>query len=361
MSAVAPPQRREYLDWLRGVAVLLMISAHLFDSWTRAADRDTLLFRGVMLVGGMGTTLFLFLAGMSLTLSAGSKLRRTGSQQAASLAVMRRGFEIFLLAFVFRFQAWLLGWSRNAWDLLKVDILNIMGPAIIAGAVLWRCGRTSTSRFAILLGSAVLVGIATPPVRTFANAILPRPLQAYITPVEGLSNFVFFPWLALVFAGAAVGVVVERTLPGVAERLTIRRIGVGGIVVGLLAFGASFLPSPFGASEFWTTSPSYLFIRAALGTLAVAIAYWSMAAAPGRWQLLVLLGRSSLFVYWIHVEMLYGLVSRPWHGQLSATAAAAAYVPFCALIVACVLMKNAAGGGWRRSRGQATAVDAAVS
>ena len=36
-----PPRRREYLDWLRGVAVLLMIDAHLFDSWTRFPDRDT--------------------------------------------------------------------------------------------------------------------------------------------------------------------------------------------------------------------------------------------------------------------------------------------------------------------------------
>ena len=25
--------RRTYLDWLRGIAVLLMIEAHLFDSW----------------------------------------------------------------------------------------------------------------------------------------------------------------------------------------------------------------------------------------------------------------------------------------------------------------------------------------
>ena len=29
------PRRREHLDWLRGVAVLLMIDAHLIDSWTR--------------------------------------------------------------------------------------------------------------------------------------------------------------------------------------------------------------------------------------------------------------------------------------------------------------------------------------
>ena len=43
------PRRREYLDWLRGVAVLLMIEAHLFDSWTAAPDRDSRAF-GVLMM-----------------------------------------------------------------------------------------------------------------------------------------------------------------------------------------------------------------------------------------------------------------------------------------------------------------------
>ena len=88
-------QRRSYLDLLRGIAVLLMIDAHLFDSWTRFPDRETAAFDWAMLLGGMGTTLFLTLAGVAVALSAGSKLRRTGSPAAASAAVARRGLEIF--------------------------------------------------------------------------------------------------------------------------------------------------------------------------------------------------------------------------------------------------------------------------
>src|SRR5687767_4827025 len=108
-----PPRRREHLDWLRGVAVLLMIDAHLFDSWMRVPDRDTGAFRLLMIVGGGGTTLFLFLAGVAVALSAGSKLRRTGHAGAAAKAVALRGLEIFALAFVFRLQAWILGWSHR--------------------------------------------------------------------------------------------------------------------------------------------------------------------------------------------------------------------------------------------------------
>ena len=86
--AAEPPglQRRSYLDFLRGIAVLLMIDSHLFDSWTRFPDRETAAFSLAMLLGGMGTTLFLTLAGVAVALSAGSKLRRTRDPAAASAA-----------------------------------------------------------------------------------------------------------------------------------------------------------------------------------------------------------------------------------------------------------------------------------
>src|SRR5262249_43905312 len=74
----AAPGRRTYLDVLRGVAVLVMIEAHVIDSWTRAAERQTHAFRQSLVLGGFGAPLFLFLAGVAVAMSAGSKARRTG-------------------------------------------------------------------------------------------------------------------------------------------------------------------------------------------------------------------------------------------------------------------------------------------
>ena len=90
------------------------------------------------MLGGFGAPLFLLLAGVAVSLSAGSKMRRARDRQAAARAVMRRGLEIFALAFLFRVQAWILGWSPN-WTLLRVDILNVMGPCD-------RCGRRDLGR-----------------------------------------------------------------------------------------------------------------------------------------------------------------------------------------------------------------------
>ena len=169
--------RREYLDWLRGVAVIIMIEAHLFDSWTGGSDRQTFTFDLAMIVGGMGAPLFLFLAGVAVPLSATSALNRTCSMRRASSAVVRRGFEIFGLAFLFRIQAWVLGWSSPK-ALLKVDVLNIMGPSIAAAGALWGAAGSTRGRLATFSLATLGLALSTPLIRTSALRVLPDPLEA---------------------------------------------------------------------------------------------------------------------------------------------------------------------------------------
>ena len=59
-AAVPRPSRRGYLDWIRGIAVLIMIEAHVVDSWTSAPDRFSRAFASAMILGGFGAPLFLF-------------------------------------------------------------------------------------------------------------------------------------------------------------------------------------------------------------------------------------------------------------------------------------------------------------
>ena len=354
MAADSPVlQRRSYLDFLRGIAVLLMIDAHMFDSWTRFPDRETEPFGLVMLLGGMGTTLFLTLAGVSVALSAGSKLRRTRDPAAASAAVAWRGLEIFALAFGFRLQAWILGWSHTPMDLLKVDVLNIMGPSIVAAAFLWRVGRAAAQRVWIFAVATAVVAFITPVVRALPPRTLPDAVQAYIVPVAGLSNFVFFPWMALVFAGGAIGVLLDSTMTPAAESRMNLRLAIGGGALFATALLGSYLPPLSSNSSFWTTSPSYLFMRAAIVAMAVAGCYAWARVSGGGWSPVVQLGRTSLFIYWIHVELVYGLISLPLHRALSLPAVFAAYIAFCGVMLVCSLLKDAVVERYR-----ARAVDA---
>ena len=319
-----------------------MIEAHLFDSWTRDPDRASSSYRYAIMVGGMGTTLFLMLAGLTVALSAGSKLRRTGDAATAAHAVFRHGLVIFGLAFVFRFQSWILGWSPNPRDLLKVDILNIMGLSVALAALLWRSVSSGPARCRVFAAATGAVAFLTPIVRSLPLDGLPDPIEAYLVPIKGLSNFVFFPWIGFVFAGAAVGVLLDGTRDRLKERRLNLYLALGGAGLAACAFAASLAPSAFTASDFWTSSPSYFFIRVGLVMLAVAVAYQWMVMREDtfRWSPIIQLGQASFFIYWIHVELVYGLISRPLHRAVSLRNASIAYVLFTGLMLLASLAKD---------------------
>ena len=350
-----------YFDWLRGIAVLLMIEVHLVDGWTADAWRQTPLFHTAVIVGGMGSALFLFLAGVAVALSAGARLRRTGSAAAAANGVVRRGLQVFALAFVVRLQEWILGWSSNPSDLLKVDILNVMGPSIVVSALLWRLGSTTRVRCAIFAVATALVAIVSPLGPSLFGTWLPDPIEAYFVPVDGLSNFVFFPWIGLVFAGALVGVPIDAVATVDRERRVTAAVGVAGAVLTTVGYAASYLPEQ--QATFWTTSWSFLAMRIGIGMVGIAAAFAWIGAAipPDRWSPLAQLGRASLVIYWIHVEIVYGLLSRPWHRGLPLPGVGVAFVVVVALMLLCAVVKEriesasalsrklikAAATGWR--------------
>jgi uncharacterized membrane protein len=338
------PTRRGYLDWLRGVAVLIMIEAHIVDSWTAEAFRHSSAYGAAIVVGGMGAPLFLFLAGVAVALAASAKLRRTEDQGAATSAVIRRGVQLFGLAFLFRIQAWILGWSTPM-ALLKVDILNIMGPSIAAAGALWGAFTSSRARVTAFGAATVALALLTPLIRIAPIQALPDPIEAYIRPIPYLSNFVFFPWGAFVLAGVIPGLLLDLT-PASGEWRANRWLVIGGLATATLSLAASYLPNPYFASDFWTTSPCFFFLRAGLMTAAIGLAF-AWESRPGgrrKWSPLQQLGRSSLFVYWIHVELVYGLISLPLHRSLSLTESLMAMTAFGVVMLLCTIAKDRFGG-----------------
>jgi uncharacterized membrane protein len=351
--------RRGYIDWLRGVAVLIMIEAHALDSWTRPADRDATAFGYAMILGGFGAPLFLFLAGIAVALSAGSKARRGGDARVAARAVRRRGWEIVALAFLFRLQALVLGGGELR-SLLKVDILNVMGLAIVGAAALWQLGGSTSRRIAAFSGATAAVAMITPVVRAsaFVDA-LPEPIGWYLRPSPGWTNFTLLPWAAFVLAGAAAGVAIDRTRTASAERRTLLWLGAAGLAIALCGYSASLLPSIYARSNFWTSSPTFFFLRTGILLGATTAAWaWSQRPTARRWSPLQQFGRTSLFIYWIHVEMVYGVLTAPIHRRLPLGWSILAFAAFTVFLFGTSVLKTWLVDQWRtwqRSSGRATA------
>ena len=297
---------------MRGVAVVLMVLAHVLDAWTREADRDRTAFYWTTFLGGLAAPAFLFLAGLGSALSGASQEARGVTRADVRAALVRRGLTIFGLAFAFRLQGFLLGFGSPV-DLLKVDILNVMGPALMLAALLWGAVGGVRGRLVLAAGATLGLAVAAPLVRT-AGWIdwLPVPAQWYLRPTPGHTNFTLLPWAAFVCAGLATGVALTAAREPRAERrlqLVLATLAVAGTAV---AYWASLQPTlyPPGRSTFWGASPTFFFVRLGLVTALLPLCWVVRAVMPARlgWGL-ASLGAASLFVYWVHVELVYGGVA----------------------------------------------------
>ncbi|HUQ86099.1 MAG TPA: heparan-alpha-glucosaminide N-acetyltransferase domain-containing protein [Vicinamibacterales bacterium] len=336
--------RKAYLDWLRGVAVVIMVTAHVTDSWTRLEDHTRTLYMYTVFIAGLAAPLFLFLAGLTLAMAACSRALRVGHSEAAA-QTRKRALQIFALAFLFRLQSQLLGWGPLI-NFLKVDILNVMGIAMIAGAIMWGLSSNRIVRIALFAIATTAIAMTTPLVREAGVlAALPDAIEAYIRPMPGRTTFALFPWSGFLLAGAIAGELVFAARTESQERRLQASLLAAGLAGAVVAHEFSFRTSIYPVANFWTSSPTFFFIRLGFCTALVPIARAVEAfhgfvrsrlgdrLPPGSPGLVVTtLGRSSLFVYWIHVEMAYGAVSLPLKHALPLEISLIATVALLALL-----------------------------
>ena len=337
--------RLAYIDWLRGFAILIMIGAHTFDAWTLPAERLRPWYGRIVMIAGMAAPLFLFLAGVGAALAAAAHVRRGRTIHDASRLVQRRGWQLFGYAFLFRLQSFVLGGFAVPANLLKVDILNVMGPAIAVAGMVWGSARTRVAKAIGLSVVAVAVTVVTPILRgSFWLDALPDPIEWYFQPAKGRGTFTFLPWSAFLFAGAALGVAID----GGAGRMRATWFQAGVATAGVLLFAggvwAALQPMFFPGAYFWTTSPAYVVVRVGLMLVMVAVA-WLWTSRPwrvaGRQTPLERFGAGSLFVYWVHVELVYGFTTRALRRQLTLEQGVVAWLLMSAAMYALLL-------GWNR-------------
>ena len=350
--AVSTPKRRRagYIDWMRGLAVLIMILAHVVDSWTvLGPTRQTRAYFWFMVLAGMGAPLFLWLAGLAVPLAAHARMRRGATLAQASWSLQRRGWEIFGLALLFRLQAYVFSAGATAYGMLKVDILNVMGISLVLAGWCWGRASTRAGRIAVATAATVAVLLLSGPLRVWTwPDRLPEFIEWYLRPPASRSTFTMFPWSAFVFSGLAIGEWLATTPEerrGLRLHVTLAALGTA---VAVIAYALSFQPTWLPGSRFWTTSPTFFAIRlgaivATLGLLFVLLrpgGLWARLTWPRHWSPMELLGQTSLFIYWVHVELVYGVFSRLLHKRLSFEMAIVAFVAFTGLMLGLAMLKS---------------------
>ncbi|MDE3169019.1 MAG: DUF1624 domain-containing protein [Acidobacteriota bacterium] len=318
-SAAVGAQRLGYIDWLRGLACLGMFEVHAYDAWLGGAARHGKVFFWSQFSGTLPAPLFVFLSGVACALVT-DRMRRKGSAERAIAAKMiRRGFEIFALGLLFRVQEFALAWPAAPWtDLARVDVLNLIGLSIVAMGVINWIARTRVASTALGAAAALGVAMATPPLyTTWSPNWLPWYLESYINGVHtfGMPQpwlFPMFPWSAFAFAGLAVGMVLFADWPSKNPAKAVAMLGAGGVVLFCLARALDRNSVRLYASyDYWHTSPNFFLARVAILLMLVLAGFAYCQWGPGRIKFSPLrqMGQTSLLVYWVHIEFVYGKFS----------------------------------------------------
>lgn len=372
-------RRLAYIDWMRGLACLLMFQTHCYNSWLSPADRKSALYAYSQLGGTMPAPLFIFLAGVSFALVT-EKLREKGwDRRAIAKQTILRGAEIYGLGLLFRIQEFALGFTIAPWtDLFRVDVLNILGismmlmgvlcwltasranvvvskpsssPAASSGSALdaspakslWLAKSRDRAIAAGILAAAV-VAIVTPLVwKTTRFSAMPWQLETYLNGVHTFGRpqawlFPIFPWTAFAFAGLAIGFVLLSDFAKKHQTKAFVALAAAGILACLLSVLFDASPVRFystSAYDYWHTSPNFFLMRCGILLIILFSAYawcrWGFA--HHGFSPVIQLGQTSLLVYWVHMEFVYGSLSILPKGKCSiASATAGLVVIFLAML-----------------------------
>jgi hypothetical protein len=327
---------------MRGLACVLMIQAHCYNSWLNPEARKTLLYRWSQELSTLPAPIFLFLSGVSFALVTEGLRRKNKSRTRIFRTAVLRGAEILGLGFLLRVQEFVLGYPKSPWtDLLKVDVLNILGVSIIFMALFWRLvsssgssehsghpttllqsGHSVVTRRSVAIGLSLLIAaaiaIATPPLwTTHRPNFLPWMLESYINGVHNFGAptpwiFSIFPWCGFAFVGLASGSFLFSDFAQRKEVMALSIVGAIGALACALSLWCDYSSVKiYSVYDYWHSSPNFFLMRCGiLLLLTLTIFAWCRWGwATEGFSVFIQFGKTSLLVYWVHIEFVYGRLS----------------------------------------------------
>jgi uncharacterized membrane protein len=196
-------------------------------------------------------------------------------------------------------------------------------------------------------GFGLAIAAASPLVSALDWSRAPGIVKAYLAPDP--ATFSLFPWLAFMAFGLAFGSVIRCVRAERSDRL-MEWTALAG--VGLIVGGRYFANLPYSIyanSQFWLDSPALTLIKLGVVMLMMSFAFlWTTHVVKDSWSWVRQLGTTSLLVYWVHTELVYGRWVWFWKESLSVPATVATAVTVIAMMVGLSYVRT----NWREIRGR---------
>lgn len=289
-------------DWLRGLAVLVMIQTHSLGLLKPETHTDPL-FRWLIRIDGLVAPAFIFCAGFALALVQ-CRAALAGQRRPQAVKSLKRILEVLAVA-SFVNAVWFPVFWHPSW-FLRLDILHCIGLSLLLALPLLVAlsQRPLVLRW-VLLGLAAAVFAVSP---LFEQAtgffgLLVNPSPGFFPDPALGSTFPLLPWAGYVFLGASTGATIAAMTSE--RQLWLWLWLIAGLGAALWA-NQDALNRAYPPHSFWVTNPANAAQRWTLVVALIALfrlVELKVASPPVKW--LAVFSASSMSAYVFHEFLLF--------------------------------------------------------
>jgi uncharacterized membrane protein len=309
-ALVAGKSRALFIDLLKGLALVVMIEVHIFNSLLLPEIKQSWWFPYLNFINGLVAPTFTFTSGMVfvLVLAKGvGDLRKFDKEFWRRLS--RIGM-VFLAAYSLHvpFFSFSKIWNNPNFQTLNsfftVDVLQTIASGLLV-LLIARMIFTDNRKFFNFSGVMTLLILLIGPIawKIDFSQHMPIFFANYMNRIHN-SQFPIFPWWGFIFSGAYIAKFYLQALASNQEKSFANKlliIGTAFFIVGVLMINfllpenlASIRPHPF-------------FFIERLGVIMVLLGgcWFYLSDKAGYNSILLDVSRESLLVYWLHLQLLY--------------------------------------------------------
>ncbi|MGB9852509.1 MAG: heparan-alpha-glucosaminide N-acetyltransferase domain-containing protein [Candidatus Kapaibacteriota bacterium] len=318
---MAQSQRLFFLDLMRVIAMVMMIMGHSFFDLVRSNLVDVTQFPWIIweFLRGLTAPIFLVVSGIVQVFAN----KRVGGKLPKDIVFrrIRTALLLIFLAYFLNFpvqKAFHIFFQSKSLlvQFFQVNILQLIGVTLLWVLCYFLVTKDNRQLGVVALVTAVVIFALTPIVHLIDwYKFLPLPIAPYFSLAKG-SYFTIFPFAGFLFFGVAFGTFLERYALEERSDVIIKyglKYGLVLLPIGTIIYIAiNFLNLPL--YDVFKGNPGMAIIRLSCVGILASVVVWlyKMYLHNLNWvkKLSLTLGKNALFVYVVHLIILYGL---PWY------------------------------------------------
>ncbi len=305
-------KRLNFVDLMRGLAMIVMIEVHVVNSLMNPALRNETWFNFINFLNGMVAPSFVFISGFAFMLASQTKLNEFRTFKYAFWKQLGRIMLIWFLGYMLhipffsKYKCINIATTDHWMNFLGVDVLQ----CIAFGLLLIFIIRLAVKNDRIFIGIVLFLGFGAvlPAAKIYTidfQQYLPLFMAMYITPIY-YTNFPIFPWFGFMAAGILTAWFFMKSGEKGSEHLFIKRLLISGLFMAFIAIPLMFYLKDF-LHLISDVRPDILFFTGRLGIVFMILTgcyyycIWRDELSP----IILYPSRESLAVYFMHLQFLH--------------------------------------------------------